>query len=97
MIDAQARTRFAGLIRQLVAGLITNDQFEDRLPQSKDPAVHEVFFSGIWGLYSDLHEYRLVGKDAVPRAARREIARCILKGSVPSNAALVIDRADGTR
>jgi hypothetical protein len=49
MIDTHARTRFAGLIRQLVAGLVTNDQFEDRLPQSDDPAVHEVYFAGVWG------------------------------------------------
>ena len=78
MIDAHARTRFAGLVRQLVAGLITNDQFEDRIPRSNDRAVHEVFFNGIWGLYSDLYEYRLVGKDAVPRAARHDLARHIL-------------------
>jgi hypothetical protein len=49
MIDTHARTRFAGLIRQLAAGLVTNDQFEDHLPQSNDPAVHEVYFAGVAG------------------------------------------------
>jgi|SRR5689334_5437801 len=78
MVDTGARSRLSELIRQLVAGLITNDQFEDRIPQSADPAIHEVYFSGIWGLYSDLYEYRLIGKDRVPREARRVLARYIL-------------------
>jgi hypothetical protein len=78
MVDVQARAKFARLIRHLVAGLITNDEFEDRLPFSEDSAVHEVYFNGVWGLYSDLYKYRLVGKNRVPREARRIIARYIL-------------------
>ncbi|MGA2279711.1 MAG: hypothetical protein ABSG80_05350 [Verrucomicrobiota bacterium] len=78
MIDAPARTKFSELIRGLVAGRLTNDEFEDAIPRSLDVAIHEVYFTGIWGLYSDLHEYRLTGKDAVPRQARPDIARCIL-------------------
>jgi len=78
MADTQARNKLAGLIQRLTAGLITNDQFEVRIPVSTDPAVHEVYFSGVWGLYSDLYEYRLVGKDRVQREARRVLARYIL-------------------
>src|SRR5271170_4935429 len=78
MTDKSARTKFAELIRQLAAGLITNDQFEDRLPQNVDHAIHEVYFNGVWGLYSDLYEYRLVGKHSVPKEARRVLGRFIL-------------------
>ena len=78
MADIEARIKLSELIRQLVAGLITNDQFEDRIPRSSDPAVHEVYFSGIWDLYTDLYEYRLVGGDRVPRETRRVLARYIL-------------------
>jgi hypothetical protein len=78
MIDAPARTKFSELIRGLVAGRLTNDKFEDSIPRSLDVAIHEVYFTGIWGLYSDLYEYRLTGKDAVPQQARPHIARYIL-------------------
>ena len=67
------------LLRQLVTGGITNDEFEDRQPLgSQDPAVAEVFHRGAWGFYSDLHEHRLVGRHRLPRSAQREIARFIL-------------------
>lgn len=67
------------LLRRLVAGRITNDEFEDALPlRSPDPAISEIFLYGVWGCYSDLREHRLVGRQRLPRAARREIARFIL-------------------
>jgi len=78
MIDYPSRTRFSELIRGLVAGRLTNDEFEDAIPQSLDVAIHEVYFTGLWGIYSDLHEHRLTGKDAVPRESKPHIARCIL-------------------
>jgi len=47
MIDRSSRNQLAELIRALCAGLISNDQFEDRLPRSsEDPAIYEVFFNG---------------------------------------------------
>ena len=78
MVDKEARTKMAELIRQLIAGKITNDEFEDSIPQTKDRAVFEVFFSGLWGIYTDLKECRLVGADAVPKESRPVIARYIL-------------------
>ena len=79
MIDREARTELAELIRHLVAGLITNEEFGDRVPSStEDPAVFEVFFGGAWHLYSDLREYYLKGKHRLPRDLRREVARWIL-------------------
>ena len=79
MIDRESRTQLSELIRHLVAGRMTNDEFENRLSlRSADPTVCEVFLSGAWCLYSDLWEYRLTGKYRLPKQARREAARWIL-------------------
>ena len=78
MIDREARTKLGELIRHLVAGLITNDEFDDRRPISTDPAIWEVFHWGAWHLYSDLGEYRLIGKHRLPKEVRREVSRWVL-------------------
>jgi hypothetical protein len=78
MIDKPARTKMAELARHLVAGIITNDEFEDRLPESADPAIQEIFYLGFWPLYSDSSEHRLIGDHAVHGGDRREAARFIL-------------------
>jgi hypothetical protein len=79
MVDRDARDRFAELLRHLVAGQITNDDFATRLPLSSgDPAVNQIFWNGAWLLYDDLREYRLVGSYRLPREPRREVARWIL-------------------
>ncbi|MBU2709254.1 hypothetical protein KCM76_24880 [Zooshikella marina] len=78
MIDRDARNKLSELIRSLSAGIITNDEFEDALPHSKDAAVWEVFSHGAWCLYSDLKEYKLKGKDALAEDDRSIVARWIL-------------------
>src|SRR5436190_16244886 len=81
MVDRKARSRFAESIRALVAGQITNDEFEDlRLPtlDTSDPAIVAIFDEGVWRLYSDLHEHRLRGKYALSRKNTSDVARWIL-------------------
>jgi hypothetical protein len=79
MIDRASRRQLAELLRQLVTGQITNDQFEDRIPyQSHDPSIREICREGAWFLYDDLHEHRLVGKFRLDKEQRSEIARWIL-------------------
>ena len=78
MVDRANRDALAELIRHLVAGRITNDEFTDNLPQSRDRAVFEVFWNGVWGLYDDLYEHRLTGRHYIPRNARTDVARCVL-------------------
>lgn len=79
MIDREARNDLAENIAHLVAGVISNDKFEDRVHfKSMDPAIRGVFFGGPWGLYSDLCEHRLNGVDKLPDALRKEAARWIL-------------------
>jgi len=78
MIDRVSRRAAGEGLRQLAAGLITNDQFEDRLPRSSgDVAIAEIRHQA-WFLYSDLREYRFVGTDRLSAEHRREVARWIL-------------------
>jgi hypothetical protein len=78
MIERTSRRAVGELLRHLAAGQITNDQFEDRLPRgSSDAAVAQIRHQA-WFLYSDLREYRFVGRDRLSDEHRREVARWIL-------------------
>ena len=78
MIDREARQRLARLLKQLVMGKITNDEFEDRLPGiSRDKSIQAIS-GAAWYLYDDLHEHRLIDKQALSKVQRREIAKWIL-------------------
>jgi hypothetical protein len=86
MIDRDARNRLAEGIRHLAAGVVTNDEFENRvLSRSSDPAIEAVFLGGPWFLYHDLMRYRLRGAYRLSPAVRREAARWIifLKSDLP--------------
>ena len=81
MIDRSARRAFAQALRYLAIGRITNREFERRVKPilpSRDMAIRTLYWSGAWQLYSDFREMRLAGRHALPRAARRDIARWIL-------------------
>ena len=78
MIDSQARSRLGEAARALVAGRITNDEFENRIPQSDDPAIGEIFDKGFWRLYGDLSEHRLAEVDRLGAEDRKFASRCIL-------------------
>jgi len=78
LIDRASRDSLAQLARHFVAGRITNDELEGRLPDSGDPAIHEIWWNALWGLYDDLHEHRLVGRYYIPKESRTDLARCIL-------------------
>ncbi|MBJ7575480.1 hypothetical protein [Luteimonas sp. MC1828] len=81
MIDREARDRFAQAIRALVAGTITNDEFEGvRFPalDTADPAIAAIYQEGAWHLYSDLEEHRLRGKHAISRKDKSHVARWVL-------------------
>ncbi len=77
MIDNKARTELASLIRQLVAGFISTDAFEDAIPASDDIAIYEIFMSGPWHLYGDWTD-RLVGKNKFSTENKKIIARWLL-------------------
>ncbi len=78
MIDRAARNKLAELIRSFIAGRLTNEEFEDRLCDSKDPAIHAVSFIGIWPLYDDFQEHQLTGEWSLTKEERHEVARWIM-------------------
>src|SRR5262245_33516323 len=79
MIDRDARNDLAGGLRRLVAGEMTNDEFDNayygRWCESQDAAVAGISGFG-YGLYSSdlLWPYRLKGRNAVPEE-EREVAQ----------------------
>jgi hypothetical protein len=77
MVDRESRTSACELLRHLVAGQITNDDFEGRFPRSNDLAVREAGAAG-WMLYDDRRTHRLVGKDRIGRDARQVVVRFVL-------------------
>jgi len=78
MIDRGARNKLAELLRNLASGMISNDEFEESIPESEDKAIYEVFFNGGWCLYSDMKEYKLKGKDALEKVVKKEVTRWVL-------------------
>jgi hypothetical protein len=77
MIDRPARDQLSRNLRLLVSGKISNDQFEDGIPETSDAAI--VAFAGMaWLLYSDMYKRRLVGRYANEPGARREVLRWVL-------------------
>ena len=78
MIDRSARNKLAELLRSLAAGLITNDEFEDSIPESTDRAITEIFSNGGWLLYSDLKEYKLKEKCQLEAVVKKEVAKWVL-------------------
>ena len=77
-INHQARLHLARLARRLATGAITNEQFENQRPRSQESTLHDIYFRGLWPLYDDFIEHRLVGKWALDREERTQVARILL-------------------
>jgi hypothetical protein len=77
-IDVPARRKFGELLRHLGAGRISNDQMEDAMPKSKERAIREIFWNGVWPLYDDLHEHKLTGPYRLAGDTRETFARAQL-------------------
>lgn len=72
MIDRAARDETAFLLRRFAVGRITNYELEDSLQlASKDRAIARIFREGVWPLYDDLHEHRLVGRCGLTKVQRQ--------------------------
>ena len=77
IVDAASRKEFAALLRHFAAGVITNREFEMRMPDWRDIAIREID-SAVWPLYDDFHEHKLVGEYHVTPEGCEYIARMIL-------------------
>ena len=79
MIDRPKRDNMAHSLRLLATGQITNDRFAGSLDlRSEDAAIWRIYKDGAWSLYSDLKEYKLAGRDKLPREVKRNVARVVL-------------------
>ena len=79
MIDRQKRDHLAHRLRLLAAGQLTNDEFEDSINFiTDDSAIWHIYRDGAWTLYSDLSEYKLVGRHKLTNEVKRNVARVIL-------------------
>lgn len=77
-IDHTKRQVGADLLRQLIAGEITNDQFHRSFPRGGSDVALSAIFLAAWVTYSDLREYRLAGKDAPKEKTLAALERCRL-------------------
>ena len=77
MVDSIARLSAADAIQRFMACEITNEEFEERYPRSKDPALHAIH-TMLWFTYDDLREHRLNGKYTLTPQARQIFEHCIL-------------------
>ena len=74
MVDRQSRDRAAVLLRRFAASRITNDDFANSYPTSRNDLALRVVYDRSWFLYSDLcPEYLHASRDL-----RRELARWVL-------------------
>jgi hypothetical protein len=77
-IELEQRRFGADLLRQFIAGEITNEQFHRNFPRSTSDTALNAIFRGAWVTYSDLREYRLVGKDAPSEKVQAILESCRL-------------------
>lgn len=77
MIDRNARLKATALIRQLVAGEVTNDDFERQFPTaSSDPALKAIY-RRLWQLWDDRSTHTFSGMRALSGEARELCDRCV--------------------
>ena len=76
-VDHNASRQIADALRAFAAGQITNDEFEDRLPDSGDPLVRIAENYG-WSLYPDHKSIYAKGEYALSKTVKAEIARLVL-------------------
>lgn len=77
VIDVQARRKAALAARRFVSGQISNFEFEDLIPSSKDPAIWAIEDT-LWSFYDDFDEHTLKGKWAPPEETRKLMNRWVL-------------------
>ena len=77
MIDIQARKEAVQAARWFVSGHISNFDFENSMPSSKDPAIWAIEDT-LWCLYDDFDEHSLKGKWEPPEETRKLMNRWVL-------------------
>jgi hypothetical protein len=77
LVDRNARDHAAQLLRNFISGKISNDDFDDGCPTTKDPAI-DAIWSTAWVLYDDMNTHNLIGRHRLTADMRRICVRWIL-------------------
>ena len=79
MVNRSSRTQTGELLRHLLAGRISNLDYEEKAADldSKASAIAAIFVES-WQLYDDVFEHRLTDKWKINKDDRRVVARWIL-------------------
>jgi hypothetical protein len=77
LVDRRNRDDGAALLRDLIDGRITNDEFLGKFPKSTDPALQAIYYFA-WGQFSDLRVHKLTGHDGPPPERLAFLERCYL-------------------
>jgi hypothetical protein len=77
MIHRASRDRLALALRQYVSGRISNDDLDATEVDWRDRGAVAVK-QAAWSLYDDNYQHRAVGRHAISKEGRREIARWIV-------------------
>jgi hypothetical protein len=77
LVDRASRDVGAGLLRELVDGRITNEEFMSKFPRVTDPALRAVL-DFAWTQFSDLRVHALTGRDKPTAERRAALERCYL-------------------
>lgn len=88
MVNRESRDALADALHGFLAGHTSNDEFDDwlfenRFDYARDPADYSdpalgPLIENAWCLYSDTREYRLIGRNRLDNARRREVLRWVL-------------------
>jgi hypothetical protein len=76
MVDQESRTKARELIGKFAEGAITNGEFDDQYPRSKDRAV-QVVLERLWFFWDDLTSHRLEGAYQLNAESGELVNRCI--------------------
>jgi hypothetical protein len=75
MVDRESRTRACELIGKFADGALTNDEFDDQYPESKDRGV-QVVLERLWFFWDDLKTHRLEGAYQLDAESKKLLNRC---------------------
>jgi hypothetical protein len=76
MVNRAKRKIASDLIERLLAGEITNDDFDAAFPRDKDDPALGAIYERLWFYWDDRRTHTLTGKDALDDAARALFERC---------------------
>ena len=77
MLDRQARDSAAETLRQFFSGRISQFDFEEKFPESSDPAIGAVDQT-VWCFYDDFREHKMTGERKLTPEWRKIIARWVM-------------------